>query len=247
MTPKPIARVAADFDAIAAAIETSMTSDHPSPAHRALLAHLPATASRALDVGCGDGIIARAVAQRGIGVVGIDVSPRMIALARRRTDPAAGIEYRVADVMTAEIPEKPFDVVLSVNTVHHVPLGDIIPRLAGLVASGGTLLIQDVVTRTGLRNLPVNVAAALHGRLRRLLTRSTIPREVTQLYDAHGKDEVYLEPEQVAPTYAALLPGSRVMHHFEWRYSIVWVRPSGAPGFDRPIEARPSRSHSSNP
>jgi SAM-dependent methyltransferase len=198
-------------------------------------------------VGCGDGLLTRAVAQRGIVVLGIDVSPRMIALARARSDPVARAEYRVADVMSGDIPEKPFDVVLSVNTVHHVAIGDVIPRLASLVAPGGTLLIQDVVARDGLWNLPLNVIAAVLARSRRLVTRSRMPREVTALYDAHGKDEKYLEPEQVAPTYAALLPGSQVIHHLEWRYSVVWRRPPEIPGPDRAIEARSSRAHSSNP
>jgi SAM-dependent methyltransferase len=228
---KPLAAVAAEFDAIAAAMASSTAREVLTPAHRTLLEHLPANAARALDVGCGDGLLTRAIAQRGIRVLGIDLSPRMIALARARTDPAARAEYRVADVMTGDIPEKPFDVVLSVNTVHHVALGDIVPRLASLVAPGGTLLIQDVVARNGLRNFALNVIAAVHARFRRLVTRSRMPREVTALYDAHGKNEKYLEPAQVAPTYVALLPGSQVIHHLEWRYSVVWRRPAETSGF----------------
>ncbi|MDH6133362.1 ubiquinone/menaquinone biosynthesis C-methylase UbiE [Kitasatospora sp. MAA4] len=49
-----------------------------------LLQHLPEELGghRALDLGCGEGIIARALAARGASVVGIDPSPRMIEHAR---------------------------------------------------------------------------------------------------------------------------------------------------------------------
>ncbi|MEV5508917.1 class I SAM-dependent methyltransferase [Streptomyces orinoci] len=49
-----------------------------------LLEHLPEELGghRVLDLGCGEGIIARAVAKRGASVVGIDPSPRMIEHAR---------------------------------------------------------------------------------------------------------------------------------------------------------------------
>jgi SAM-dependent methyltransferase len=244
--PKPISIVAAEFDAIANALERTGRPEVLTPAHRALLDHLPREARRALDVGCGDGMVTRAVAGRGVAVLGVDVSPRMVALARARTDATARVEYRVADIMADDIPEKPFDVVMSINVVHHVPLGDIIPRLAGLVAPGGTLLIQDVVTRDGLRNFPLNVVAAIRGRLSRLVTGSWAPQPVAALYETHGAGEVYLEPEQVAPAYATLLPGARVLHHLEWRYSVVWRRPPG-PERTPPIEARASRPHSSNP
>jgi SAM-dependent methyltransferase len=50
-----------------------------------------------LDAGCGQGFLARILAARGARVVGIDLSPRLIALAREQ-DPAGTITYRVADL-----------------------------------------------------------------------------------------------------------------------------------------------------
>lgn len=49
-----------------------------------LLEHLPEELGghRVLDLGCGEGIVARALAVRGASVVGIDLSPRMIEHAR---------------------------------------------------------------------------------------------------------------------------------------------------------------------
>ena len=54
---------------------------------------------RVLDAGCGEGHLARALARRGARVLAIDVSARLIELARR-ADPGGGlsIEYAVADL-----------------------------------------------------------------------------------------------------------------------------------------------------
>lgn len=50
-----------------------------------------------LDAGCGEGFLARILAARGASVTGIDLSSRLIAVARER-DPAGAIAYRVADL-----------------------------------------------------------------------------------------------------------------------------------------------------
>jgi SAM-dependent methyltransferase len=51
----------------------------------------------ALDAGCGQGYLARVLAARGARVTGIDLSPRLVALARAK-DPQGAIANRVADL-----------------------------------------------------------------------------------------------------------------------------------------------------
>jgi 2-polyprenyl-3-methyl-5-hydroxy-6-metoxy-1,4-benzoquinol methylase len=222
---KSVDEVASDFDAIAHALHRSSRRDRLSQAQRELLRGIPSHARRALDVGCGDGFLARAIAGRGLDVVGIDVSPGMIALARSRTPGDLHVEYLVGDVMTEPLPVGSFDVVVTVNMVHHLPLAAIVPRLAAATAPGGTLLIQDVVTRRGIRDFPLNVVAAILLRLHRLVTGTAGRREIASLYRRHGVGEVYLRPSEVAPAYRELLPGTRIRHHLDWRYSVIWQRP----------------------
>src|SRR5207248_1113162 len=54
-----------------------------------------------VDLGCGSGIVSRAVAEAGYDVLGIDISPAMIALARERV---SGGTFRVGSVISTEIP-----------------------------------------------------------------------------------------------------------------------------------------------
>ncbi len=68
---------------------------------------------RVLDVGCGTGVVAREAAKR-IGadgrVVGLDLNPRMLAVARRL---ATGIEWRQGDASALPLRDGAFDVVVS--------------------------------------------------------------------------------------------------------------------------------------
>ena len=89
------------FDRTAAAAWEALTSDAPVSRIRAtvragrdtmralLLSRLPADMMGAtlLDAGCGTGSLSVEAAMRGAAVTGIDVSPRMIAIAARTRHP----------------------------------------------------------------------------------------------------------------------------------------------------------------
>lgn len=220
---KPLADVVADFDRIAAALAAEPRERTLTRAERFLLQKVPRQAKTALDVGCGDGLLTRALAARGITTLGIDVSPGMIALARRRASADPRTVFRVADVMTTDSLGA-FDVVISVSAVHHLPLDHVIPRLAAHVNPRGTLLVQDVTTRPGLRGLPMNALAWWSRRLARLTGSPVASKTVVALYDAHGRDEIFLNEATVQAAYRAILPGAHVHLHLEWRYTVVWQR-----------------------
>lgn len=74
--------------------------------------------STVLDVGCGKGFMLHdmALAIQGISVKGIDVSEYAIANAIEDMKP----HVRVADAKALPFPDKSFDVVISINTVHNL-------------------------------------------------------------------------------------------------------------------------------
>ncbi len=215
--------IVSDFDAIAAALADTRARTRLTQSERALLRHVPPHARNAIDVGCGDGVVARALAQRGLRVTGLDLSPQMIALASARTPAELQLHYQVGDVMSDSLPPHSFDVVVSVNVIHHFVLHSVVARLAELVAPRGVLLLQDLVTRPGFRYLLANIVGASQQRFWRLLNHSG-SHEVERLYDRHGIGEVYLTPTDVRRVYPDLLPGVRLEHHADWRYSAIWTR-----------------------
>ena len=83
------------------------------PATLALLGDV--SGKRILDASCGEGRFARMMATRGAHVTAVDISPRMIELARREEQAQLlGIEYHVGDLADLSfLPAGGFDVALS--------------------------------------------------------------------------------------------------------------------------------------
>jgi len=87
----------------------------------ALIALLPAPHGLTLDVGCGEGRVARALKEHGHRVVGIESSPTL-ATAARETDPT--VDIRVADAADIPFPADHFDLIvasLSLMNMDHLP------------------------------------------------------------------------------------------------------------------------------
>jgi SAM-dependent methyltransferase len=75
---------------------------------------LPDLAGRSVvDLACGEGVYSRKLVQAGAArVVGVDISPEMVALAQRaEAAETLGVHYVVADVATVELEER-FDIAL---------------------------------------------------------------------------------------------------------------------------------------
>jgi SAM-dependent methyltransferase len=83
------------------------------PAHLQLLGEV--AGKRLLDAGCGEGRLARMLAERGASVVGIDFSQRMVELAREAEEcQPLGIEYHHADMADLSMLEsESFDIVVA--------------------------------------------------------------------------------------------------------------------------------------
>ncbi len=80
----------------------------------------PLRGESALDLACGEGFYTRLLRAWGAGtVVGVDLSPAMIELARRQeTDQPLGIRYHVHDVRTLELGQQ-FDLVFAAFLFNH--------------------------------------------------------------------------------------------------------------------------------
>jgi SAM-dependent methyltransferase len=103
----------------------------------ALDAVAEAAPRRVLEVGCGWGAFAAAVkARNGAEVVAIDISPRMVELARSR-----GVDAREGTVEDLPFPDEVFDVVVANWMLYHVPDVDRgVSELARVVRRGGRLV-----------------------------------------------------------------------------------------------------------
>jgi 2-polyprenyl-3-methyl-5-hydroxy-6-metoxy-1,4-benzoquinol methylase len=95
-----------------------------------ILEAIPPGAHRALDVGCGEGSLCRALRERVPHVVGIDVDANSIALARSA---GGDIEYLQADFLAQSFVPESFDLIASVATLHHMNTDAALARMCDLL------------------------------------------------------------------------------------------------------------------
>ncbi len=80
--------------------------------------NLSASKGAVLDIGCGSGILAFELAQYYDNVVAVDLSAKMLAIAREKRS-APNIEYIQMDASQLAI-ERQFDLIVSATTLHHL-------------------------------------------------------------------------------------------------------------------------------
>lgn len=105
---------------------------------------------RVVDLACGTGDIALQAAARGATVVGLDITPRMVELARAKATRARheGLwpipTFVVGDMTALPLPDSSVDVVTTGYGLRNVPvLDDAIDEIARVLKPGGRLLSLD--------------------------------------------------------------------------------------------------------
>lgn len=142
----------AKFEASAAAFWDSHGEFAPlhllNPLRTQFIAQRTALAGRrVLDVGCGGGLLAEALARAGARVTAIDLAPAMIEVARlHAAESALAVDYRLtaAEEVAAAEPAA-FDVVTCMEMLEHVPdPAAMTATLARLLRPGGALFVSTI-------------------------------------------------------------------------------------------------------
>ncbi len=163
------------------------------PEEQTLLEHHLRPGQRLLDVGCGAGREAIGFARAGLSVVGIDVAPAMVALARARARQAGlTIELAVAEPLTLPANFGRFDAVyFSPGIYAHIPSRErrvrTLSRLREMLAPGGLIVVGPVLAPT----LRAFSRARLVDALRRVGRRAGLHRLAEpgdRLYRGHALD-----------------------------------------------------------
>ena len=107
----------------------------------------PLAGKRVLDVGCGGGILAESMAQRGADVLGIDLSAKSLGVAKlHKLESGIDVSYRQvsAEALAAEMPAA-FDLVTCMEMLEHVPdAASVVAACATLVRPGGTIVFSTI-------------------------------------------------------------------------------------------------------
>ena len=156
-------RVAGYFDGTATKVWERLTSDAPvsrirqtvregRDSMRALmLGQLPQDlrGARVLDAGCGTGMATAELAARGAEVVAIDISPKLVDIARARLPEGleGRVDFRAGDMLDAGLGR--FDHVIAMDSLIYYTRPDLEAALDGLSARVGQIVFT-VAPRTPL-------------------------------------------------------------------------------------------------
>lgn len=134
---------------------------------------------RLLDFGCGEGQLTTIFAALGAEVMGVDVSPELIGIARRRAEldgVTGSVELRTGDILEMEGLEETFDGLACNAVLHHVPLDTVYPALLRMVKKDGLVVIREPI--------------AYSGGLQRIRDRVPVAKDVSPEERQLGREEI---------------------------------------------------------
>jgi SAM-dependent methyltransferase len=106
-------------------------------------------AARWVEIACGPGLIARAMAPRVGSVLGLDLTPAMVEKARSEAA-AAGVEnvsFEVGEATGLDAPDDSFDGAITRFSLHHIPAPvRVLEEMRRVVRPGGWVVVSDFVT-----------------------------------------------------------------------------------------------------
>ncbi len=182
---------------------------------------------RALDIGCGAGILCEPLCRLGAAVVGADPAEANIAAARVHAQTGGlTIDYRATAAEALADAGETFDIVLAMEVVEHVAdLAAFVRCCAGMVAPGG-LMITATLNRT-LKSFALAIVGAEY--VLRWLPRGThrwdkfvTPNELEAVLERGGLRVI----DERGVVYNILLDGWQLSGDMDVNYMVAAERPA---------------------
>jgi SAM-dependent methyltransferase len=183
-----------------------------------VLAAVPAGAQRALDVGCGTGLLARELRDRVPYVMGLDADEPSLTAARA-ADPDRRVDYVLGDFGAAALEAGSFDFISCVAALHHLDAAPALRQMSALLRPAGRLLIVGLARSRSVADLAADAAGVVVHR------RELVRREFTEV----TAPMVWPPPvtyRQMRRLAAEVLPGARYRRRVLFRYTLSWQKPA---------------------
>jgi len=203
------------------------------------ISFLPTSPNRVLEAGCGSGVLTLKLANHVDSIVGVDISPSMIRLARfhQARLEIKNVEFIVADLETLPFGKGTFDFIVSNTAIHCTRMEIVLPALTSLIKPGGRMVICDLVTSHPrleasplwqmlrvIRNIPNYIRSYDLRTMWRIVSFQMKPSWIRYVCDDKNKK---FRPESFREIYSRLLPGCRFERNPKtpWRMAALWEAP----------------------
>ncbi len=175
----------------------------------------PLEGRRALDMGCGAGLLAEPLARLGAATTGIDAAAENVAVARAHAEgQGLAIDYRVGGIES--LGDERFDLVTSMEVIEHVTdPAAFVAGLAGALAPGG-LMILSTPNRTPLSQLVMVTVGERLGMVPRGThdwSKFLTPDELTALLHAAGLEVTDIRGLGFSPARGFILSDSKMLDY----------------------------------
>jgi ubiquinone/menaquinone biosynthesis C-methylase UbiE len=185
-----------------------------------ILRAVPPGCGAALEIGCGDGLLASRLAERCAEVTAIDQDAEMIALARSRAQATGPGRVTVveADYLAYPVADASFDFACSNTSLHHMDFAAALAAMARALRPGGRLAVVGLAAHGSFGDYLADVSGIPLGLAYRAVRGQS------------GPGAPIMDPEmtwaEVRAVARRLLPGVRYRRHLLFRYSLLWRKPA---------------------
>lgn len=178
-----------------------------------------ATYTSILDVGCGDGALARYLDTGSNRIVGIDPAQSCIERARALSPGGEGIIFECMSFASYQAPPESLDAILFVASLHHMDAAEALGKAKGLLAPGGKIVVVGLASPARpsdwaiemLRVIPCRISSAIHRE------SSSEKLGIPTSYKFPAMSDVRALAKRV-------LPGARLRQGLYYRYLLTWTK-----------------------
>ncbi len=145
MDPQKLSDYQSSYDRIAEEYANRIAGELDNkPLDRMLLDEFAARVKgvgRVCELGCGPGHVARYLHERGVDIIGVDLSPGMLEQARKLNP---GIEFQQGNMLALEVEDAAWAAIVAFYSIVHIPKTDILQALREMfrvLQPGGLLFL----------------------------------------------------------------------------------------------------------
>ncbi len=194
---------------------------HNDHFHGWVLANLPARRGSALDVGCGQGELAAALADRFDRVLATDLDPQMREAASRR---CSGLDNVTVGEDRLGAVEGPFDLVTMIAVLHHLEVREALQQVRRLLAPGGRLLVVGLAPPRSTVDHLWDAASVVTNPLIGLV-KHPWPSTEPPADPPFPVSDPLMPFDELRTLAREVLPGAVLRHRLGFRHTLAWTRP----------------------